>query len=94
VSSERRTSTSFADRQKSPKPCIHLCSSAPAIQRREAQLATHLLAAESSLLPSERSGLWLRTIRPFQGPHFLIGSNVRRLQAASRLHIQQARTVV
>jgi hypothetical protein len=81
-SSERQTNTSFADRQKSPKCLIHLCSSAPATQRREARLATHLLPVESSLLPSERSGIWLCTAGPFQGLQFLIGCNVHRPQAA------------
>jgi hypothetical protein len=80
--SKRRTSTSFADRQKSPKPSIHLCPSALATQHREARPATHLLPAESSLLPSECSGIWLCTTGPFLGPHFLIGCNVRRPQAA------------
>jgi hypothetical protein len=54
----------------------------PLPQRREAQLATHSLPAESSLLPSECSGIWLHTNGPFQGPHFLIGCNVCCPQAA------------
>jgi hypothetical protein len=49
VSSDRRTSTSFADWQKSLKRRIHLCSSALATQRREAWPATCLLPAKSSL---------------------------------------------
>jgi hypothetical protein len=75
LSSERRTNMSFADRQKSPKRFIHLRSSAPATQRREAWPATHLM-------PSERSGIWLCTTGPFQGLQFLIGCNIRHLQAA------------
>jgi hypothetical protein len=50
VSSDRRTSTSFADRQKSPKRRIRPCSSAP---------ATRLLPAESSLPYSANSHHWL-----------------------------------
>jgi hypothetical protein len=67
---------------KTPKRCIHLCHSSPATQRREPRPATHLLPAESSVLPSACSGIWLRTNGTFQGPHFLIGCNVRRPQAA------------
>jgi hypothetical protein len=60
-------------------------TSAPelATQRREAWLATHLLPAKSSLLPSEHSGIWLHTTGPFQGLQFLIGCNIRHPQAAS-----------
>jgi hypothetical protein len=89
--SERRTSTSFANCQKFPKHCIHLCSGNPAQRSFDGY---PLAAAESSLLPSMRSGIWLRTTGPFQGLHFLIGCNIRGPQAAGRLHIQQARTVV
>jgi hypothetical protein len=52
---ERRTSMSVADRQKSLKRRIHLCSSAPATQHREARPATGLLPAESSLPYSANS---------------------------------------
>jgi hypothetical protein len=92
--SERRISRSFADRQKFLKSCIYLCSSAPATQRRESRPATHLLPAESNLLPSEGSGVSLRTTGLFQGPHFLIGCSFTVRKLPARLLIQQARTVL